>query len=161
MTETHAPYTVGEMAETAEKTMLLNGDRDQLRTYLRELADLVGLRDWTINVLETPPSNPEHAASIDVRYGRKYVNIDFLPEWASWPAEDLRQTCVHELLHCHINHVRWPINNIQELVGHAIYTPLYESVTDYIEYAVDAIASEWAKTLPLPIRDVAPAAEVA
>jgi len=131
--------------------MILDGDRDQIEPYLRELADLVGLRDWNVQVSNDPPANPEHAACIDVRYGLKVAVISFHPQWAQDDPESFRAICVHELLHAHVNHVRWPLNNVAELVGKAIYDPLYQSVTDYIEYAVDAIATEWAKTLPLPV----------
>lgn len=131
--------------------MIFDGDRDRIEPYLRELADLVGLRDWRIFVSDDAPEDPEHAACVDVRYGLKVAVISFHPQWAESDPEQFRNTCCHELLHAHVNHVRWPLNNVAELVGKAIYDPLYQSVTDYIEYAVDAIATEWAKTLPLPV----------
>ena len=131
--------------------MIFDGDKKRIGPYLRELADLAGLRDWTIIVDDAPPENPQHAACVDVRYGRKVAVVSFGPDWATMDPATFRTTCLHELLHCHINHVRWPLNNIVQIVGKAVYDPLYEAVTDYIEYAVDGIAEAWAPSLPLPI----------
>lgn len=35
-------------------------------------------------------------------------------------------------------------------MGNMVYVPLYDSVIDRIEEAVDAIATAWERTLPLP-----------
>lgn len=132
--------------------MILKGDRQQLGEYLRELADRMGLRDWTINLMHDTPDNPQHAACIEVRYGRKVANISFEEHWAGNDPETLRATCVHELLHCHINQVRHPVDNIQSAIGQTLYATTYDALTDYIEHATDAIATEWARTLPLPVK---------
>lgn len=130
--------------------MLLNNDRDELAAYMRRLADLVGLCAWEIKLSTQGPDNENHAASVHVWYGRKVASIYMQPDWASWEAEELRSTIVHELLHCHINPIRNVADNIESSVGKMIYTPLYNAMTDYIEYAVDAIATCWSETLPLP-----------
>jgi hypothetical protein len=95
--------------------MIFDGDRDRIEPYLRELADLVGLRDWRILVSDDPPEHPEHAACIDVRYGLKVAVVSFHPQWAESEPEQFRNTCCHELLHAHVNHVRWPLNNVADL----------------------------------------------
>lgn len=140
--------------------MIFDGDRVQLGLYLRELADLMGLRDWTINLMHDTPDNPHHAACVDVRYGRKVANISFEENWAGSDPETLRETCVHELLHCHINRVRNPLDNIEHGIGQLLYNTTYNALTDYIEDATDAIATEWARTLPLPVKAKKKKAEV-
>jgi hypothetical protein len=131
-------------------TQLLNGDVKALGEYVRDLADRMGLRDWVINIMKDPPENVNHGACIDVIYGRRVANLQFREEWPEWDSEQLRSTVCHELVHCHINPLRNAIDNIEAAVGKMIYDPLYNSVTDYIEYATDAIATAWAETLPLP-----------
>lgn len=130
--------------------MILDGDRDRIGPYIRELADLMGLTDWTFGLSPDQPGNENHGAEINVVYGRKFAEIAFRHDWCHGRPKDFRSLCVHELLHCHVNHVRWPLNNVAEIVGTAVYAPLYNGVTDAIEYAVDGIAMAWAETLPLP-----------
>ena len=131
---------------------LLKGSYDELGAYLRDIADRVGLKDWYFNIVHEPPDDQNHAACVEVYYGRKVADIRFRNEWATWTPEELRETVLHELLHCHINPLRFHLNNIQNAVGQMVYEPLYQGVTDYIEYAVDGIARNWAQTLPLPVK---------
>lgn len=131
---------------------ILNGNRQDLGEYMRVLADLMGLRDWTVNVLPTP-CDTEYAAQVEVRYGRKFANVQFADDWANVSPESLRATCVHELLHCHLKPTEWALNNVQFTLGSLAFGVLEGAYTDALEVAVDAIASEWAKTLPLPVKE--------
>lgn len=133
--------------------MIFDGDRDKLAHYIDLLAFAMGLKDWQFHLAAEKPDNPEHAASVDVRYGRKYAVIYLSDGWEQWQPSSVRQTLVHELLHCHINHVRHPIDNIQSSIGTPLYNATWNAVTDYIEYAVDGIAEAWAQRLPLPDED--------
>ncbi len=131
--------------------MIFDGDQDKIGPYIRELADLCGLRDWTINILDDPPANPGHAACVDVRYGRRWVNVSFHPDWAQERPESFRSTCVHELLHCHLKPMEWAVNNVQDHLGVAVFSVFSHAYTDAEEMAIDAIATAWAESLPLPI----------
>ena len=137
---------------------IFDGDRAKLGEYVRQMADLMGLKDWEVKLSDEPPENAEHAACIDTRYGRKFANISVQAEWASEPPETFRATIVHELVHCFLNPARNCIDNVQSLVGELVYRPLYNSLTDHIEYATDGIAVAWAEFLPLPIMEVEEAA---
>lgn len=131
--------------------MILNGDRGELGKYVRELADVMGLRDWTITMRDEPCSE-DCAADIQVTYGRKFASIRFDPDWASEKPETLRATCIHELLHCHLKPTEWALNNAQSALGMLAFGVLSGAYEDALEVAIDGIANEWANTLPLPIR---------
>lgn len=131
--------------------MIFDGDRSKLGEYVRSLADVMGLRDWHINLMHDPPDDPEHAACVDVRYGRRVVNVHFHPSWAQNEPETLRSTCVHELLHCHLKPTEWAINNASGALGMVGFTILHGSYMDALEVAIDSMATAWAETLPLPI----------
>jgi len=130
--------------------VILDGDREALQVYIRQMADLMGLKDWTVKLNDDPPENPNHAACIDTRYGRKLANISVPVDWVNEPPERFRATICHELIHCFLNPFRDSIDNVQSLVGELVYRPLYNTLTDQIEYATDGIATAWAEKLPLP-----------
>lgn len=132
--------------------MIFDGDRNALGQYVRDLADMMGLRDWHLLLLNEPTDNPEHAADIDVVYGRRAACIRFHADWAQADPSELRCTVVHELVHCHLNPMRNVLDNIENAVGKMVYDPTYNALTDYIEYATDAISTAWAESLPLPVK---------
>jgi hypothetical protein len=130
--------------------MIFGGDLKKVGPYVRALADEMGLRDWTINILSTPPDNDQHAACIDIRYGRKFANIEFARDWAESSPDTFRSTCVHELLHCHFRPIHWHINNLGSHIATSTFDVFYGAFRDIEEVAIDAVAEEWARHLPLP-----------
>ena len=133
--------------------MIFDGNRDELGKYIREMADLMGLRDWTINLLSDPPEDSKYAADVDVVYGRKCAKIRVARDWMHHAPESLRCTIAHELTHCHINPTRNVLDNMEQAIGKMLYVTAYNSMTDYIEYATDGISSAWAEVLPLPVKE--------
>lgn len=137
--------------------MIFGGDRDKLGVYIRDMADLCGLRDWHL-ILEghVPDRDNEDddtshpAAQIEVTYGRRLACIRVASDWATWTPEELRQTVIHELIHCHQEPMRWSINNCKHVVSPPMMSVLYAAFTDGMERATDDIATAWAETLPLP-----------
>jgi len=167
MTETEVPYTVGEMAETAEKTpMLLNGDREKLADYIWSLAQLMGMHDWRIKLADDPP--PAHPGGdmrpggfCDVVYGRKYAVIQLAEEWATFEGWELREIICHELCHCHFAPVQWHVNDAAKCMTQREWEMFDSGFTDQMELHIDGISTAWARLLPLPIRDDVPAEEAA
>lgn len=130
--------------------MIFNGDRDELGKYVREMADLCGLRDWTVRV-DMDPCDEDNAGECRVIYGRKYGIVRVSHDWAEKPPEELRNTIIHELLHMHCEPMMWAVNNVQVPLGSVAFGILDGSFRDALEVAVDSIATAWAETLPLPI----------
>lgn len=122
--------------------------KEALAPYLRALADLMGLRDWTVGINHEPP-DPRHLAECDARFGRKIAWIHLSEAFLNAPPDRQRQTLGHELLHAHTAH-------LEHLMHGELTEPGYRAFTLALEYAIDGIAEEWAKSLPLPDQ-VAPA----
>lgn len=131
--------------------MIFDGDKSRIGPYLRELADLMGLRDWTITFNEDAPAEEDAGGRVEIVYGRKYASIQIHAAWTTDTPETLRYYCVHELVHAHLEPMRWALNSVQTLLGSMAFEVLEGAHTDALEVAIDGIAREWATHLPLPI----------
>jgi hypothetical protein len=118
-------------------------DRRRLAPYLRALADRMGLRDWTVCLLDAPPDDPNHGAENDCRYGRKRVNVCVNEAFLGQPPEAQRETIVHELVHAHMAPMHLYLHRV--LDDHE-----FEAYRLAMEYAVDGIAEALALHMPLP-----------
>lgn len=122
---------------------------DSLDRYVRHLADLCGLKDWKITLEDESPGegNLGHCHCV---YGRRVACIR-LAEHDT--IEELRHTIVHELLHCHLDPVRLPLENIRSGIGDMLYNATHNATVDAVEYATDGIATALSAALPLPRRE--------
>lgn len=130
-----------------------------LDTYVRGLADDMGLRDWTLRIDLTEPDGPERqdgqrwGASANPLPGRKYGIITLGSTALDSEPEDLRETVVHELVHLHfaalVDQVR---NDLDDFVPPAAFELFNASFTRNLEYGVDALAEVIASHLSLPKR---------
>lgn len=77
------------------------GHRAALGHYARVLADLLGLRDWTLYVMHAPPDDAAHLAEVDSDPGIAIARLYFRPDFADLGPDDVRHTVTHELMHCH------------------------------------------------------------
>lgn len=123
-------------------------NQGDLERYVRQLADLCGLRDWKVTLEDEHPGDG-CLGSCECVYGRKVANIRLAEHDA---IESLRHTIVHELLHPHLDPIRLPIENIRSTLGDPLYNVTHNGMVDAVEYATDAIASILAPMLPLPAR---------
>lgn len=130
---------------------LLGGDHHALGGYARELADRMGMRDWTVRV-DAVPADDDNAGECRVTYGQRRATLRVSADWATRAPDDLRNTICHELLHCHLEPVTWAINNGQVPLGSTAFVIFEGAFRDAMELAVDGIATAWAETLPLPVR---------
>lgn len=117
-------------------------DDPRLPAYLRILADLMGLKDWTIEVLPEPASDGA-AAEICCVDGRKFAKVRFVRDWHERTPEDLRATCCHEMIHCHLAPLRADMERRLSPANFATADML-------LEYAIDGMADAWSACLPLP-----------
>lgn len=134
------------------KPGLTKKQRAKLGSYMREIADRLNLRDWTINLLHEPIHSSEYAtAQCESVYGRRWADISFCGHFAQLKPELQREVIVHELLHCHIPARRdgsW--HGLQQLLGMPAYTVFSDAMNQELEHVVDAIANAIAPMLPLP-----------
>lgn len=125
-----------------------------LAAYTRELADLVGLRDWTVNLeIRDVESEEEFSGKQFVPWGAQRVDITLSPKWDTWSAEDLRVTLVHELVHCHLVRMMWSWNGalLDLAKDKHLRKALDRDFHTNHEMATETIATAWARALPLPV----------
>ena len=130
--------------------MIFDGDRDKLGKYLRATADLMGLRDWHLQLPEANPESAQNGAECTVVYGQKRAIITYRDDWATWDVDQFRYLTVHELMHCHLWSLEQRICDVQEMIGGSAFTVLERAYRENLEHAVDGVARAWAETLPLP-----------
>jgi hypothetical protein len=118
-----------------------DADRHRLTAYLRILADRMGLRDWTVDILDETATEGVYA-EVSCLEGRKFARLRFDYAWADLSPEDLRQTCCHELLHCHLA-------PLQAELERRLKPSSYATAEMLMEYAIDGIADAWESCLPL------------
>jgi hypothetical protein len=140
---------------------IFGGKKADLDQYVRGIADLCGLRDWTIRVdTSASPTGDNHlyqqgetGATAAIPHGRKYITITLRDDWMQERPDDLRQTIVHELMHAHSEPMAWAFNNLQSVTGGGVlFQTLDCAFDDAHEMMVDAVATAWAEALPLPVK---------
>jgi hypothetical protein len=115
--------------------------RERWAPYVRQLADLLCLRDWRIEVYEDAPSDSSAIASCQPVTGRKYAAIRLSESFLTDPKTDQRHTLTHELLHCHLG----PMTRLLEA-----NEAMPAAVQLAMEYCVDGLADAIAPLLPEP-----------
>lgn len=122
----------------------------RLQRYLRKLADLLGLRDWDIELQQEWTGNEDAAASVQCVYGRKFARVWVAKDFFTFAPEKQRAFCTHELMHCHLQPLTNVLVNTKPHLASATYDVIYKSHLDALEYATDGIAVAVARFLPLP-----------
>jgi hypothetical protein len=134
-------------------------DRKELGRYVRCVADDMGLRDWTLKVDTTGKikrskkgaDGEEWGATCAPIPGRKYATITFADDRRDDDLDDLRQTVVHELVHCHFYGL-WDTlrrDTLDLIDSQQTYDTLIAGVERHMEYGVDAVAEAIAPRMPL------------
>lgn len=122
--------------------------RAALDSYVRQVADQLGLRDWTFSILEDPCSD-DSCALCTPTYGRRLATLEFCAEFRNHDAATQRHTVVHELLHCVFapeqDHVRL---GLVKHLSQSTYDAFYEAYQLMHEYAIDGLADSVAPLMP-------------
>lgn len=117
--------------------------RQRFAPYLRLLADLMGLRDWTIELVHESPCEGDALASVVCVYGRRLARICVSDQFLDRSPEGQRYVCAHELVHCHMD-AAWMI--AIDSLDHAVHAAFRRMA----EHGIDSIAEAWSVHLPLP-----------
>jgi hypothetical protein len=135
-------------------------DQKAIADYLSELKDLMGLRDWWVEVDWSSPPAPEEegyesftteatmSCTPRQRHGVLRLSPDFIDEYRD--KDYVSMILVHELVHCHFAALREVMRtgSLLKHVGQAQYDALGHHFDEQWEYAIDAIARAWVKRLP-------------
>lgn len=134
-------------------------EKKALLTYVRMIADRMGLRDWRFDVLEQEPetgkeyegTNFQASASCEPTPNQRRASLRFADDFSSKSRDEARHILVHELLHCHMAAVyECGRNGVLDQLSQSTYNMFMFSFTQAWETAIDAIAIAWAEKLPLP-----------
>lgn len=134
---------MGEESQPVELPAL-----DPMQEYVGRMKDLLGLRDWQIEVIY---GDQEEMASVAMTFGQKHAILVLGTSWGTYSPEDQRATIVHELIHVHVTpalDLAWKILN--PIMGQATMWPLQTSVVESHEHGVDGLACSISKYFPLP-----------
>lgn len=131
--------------------------KDFLRyaAYIRELANMMGLRDWFVTFSHQPiMSGEDHVGQITCTYGQKQATIEVGYFFHTFDPEKQRKIIVHELLHAHLSaikrHVSTKTADVANILGTPAATILYDTLYLEEEFCVDALEQAFSKFLPLP-----------
>lgn len=125
--------------------------------YVARLASALHLSDWHISVNFTVPADAGAYAEIVPHANQRRAEIRFGVAFNSLDAPGVRQTLVHELLHCHLfapHHLAEEM--LMASAGDKKSALGLIALDASIESATDAIAEAFAAVLPLPPRSVLP-----
>ncbi len=115
--------------------------RERWIPYVRQLADVLRLRDWRVEVSEELPAGSDAIASCAPVQGRKYAVIRLAECFLTDPPADQRHTLTHELLHCHFGPFCRMIEGDDGMTA---------GMRLVMEYCVDGLADAIAPLLPMP-----------
>ncbi len=130
--------------------------RKLLTEYVGDLADCLHLADWHITVNFDVPADEDAYAEIVPHSNQRRAEIRVGSSFDILDAAGVRQTLVHELLHCHLFA---PHHLAEELLvasaGKKSSLALI-ALNAAVEQATDAIAEAMAAMVPLPPLGVLP-----
>ncbi|MFM7087984.1 MAG: hypothetical protein ACKOW9_00400 [Candidatus Paceibacterota bacterium] len=123
--------------------------RKAVAEYIAKLQGILRLRDWEIIIDFEPISIGENAyATITPEIDQRRATLQFSELFFKQPHHALRQTLIHEILHCHFfwmeSMVERMLHGVSEEVGRAA-SP---AVTSQVEFIVDSIADAFAPLCP-------------
>lgn len=130
--------------------------------YTRDIFDAVGLRDWFFYLMRDPAEdsdsqlatrNDECLASIERTDGAKVAYLRLGRNFLKLEPDQQRHTIVHEALHCHLTDLNSLIQeDLAQHLDEKVHALVCKTFIRDLEYAIDGIASEFAKAMPLPPR---------
>lgn len=118
--------------------------------YLRDIADLLGLRDWTVEA-EHEPCPPDHLCEVRIPHERRELHVSFCSDFDELEAVEQRHAIVHELVHPHLSGIWSAVEDgAREAFGGMAYRVYAASVRREVERSTDALAAVVAAYLPEP-----------
>lgn len=138
-------------------------EKQLLSNYVRQIADMLWLRDWdfdiyftapTLERAATGPEQQEWGATIEQTRHRQHAAICLAPDFKTNPAyqgQKATTTIVHELIHMHWvrcwDQIRVDLHEIDG-VSQSVYDNFIANYERNMEYGVDALAYAFAELLP-------------
>jgi hypothetical protein len=125
-----------------------------INSYVQILRRKIGLSEWTI-VLHSKPCANDSLGECDVIYGQHRATISLNKNYRKEKPETLRDTIVHELLHCHFSPITEAAMAAFEPLDDEFTTrKIVQSAINSMEYqterVIDNLAEMISAMMPLP-----------
>lgn len=121
-----------------------------LARYIREAADVLGLRDWDVRLDEVPEADPNNAASVSCVRERRVAHIQVAPEFVHMEPAEQRHVIAHELAHIHMDgDLEYLSEVLPSLIGGVAWTGIEAAVRTLHEQGIDGVAIGMEARLPL------------
>ncbi len=121
--------------------------------YLRQLADLMALKDWEIVLQREYPSESDAWAAIEVcrQHDTAWVRVAWPEFFDSKTPEERRRCLVHELIHVHLDRPDQMMCDLSAMFpDNTATTFAKERHKIEIEFATERLARIIAPFMPLP-----------
>ena len=127
-----------------------------LDQYVREIADLLGLREWDIDVVDDEFRDDKVLARIWIADENYSATIFMHPHWRTEKGgtEGLTRVLVHELLHLPMQQLFHLIESVEIHVGIAAWATFEHSYKNLEEKTIDLLARRIADFMPPPPPEV-------
>jgi hypothetical protein len=117
--------------------------------YMRDLANRLGLRDWTLYLTHVTPNDDDAHAAVHPIEGRRHAEVFLCADWRKLEPNEKRAALVHGLVHCH----GVPFYDLVRLdlpkhLGQQSYDLFYAAFRRTVEYEVDALTDVLAPLMP-------------
>jgi len=128
------------------------------QSYVDAMKDELGLKDWVVELQRTAPHDDSKIASIGVFYGQRRARmyIDF-PTFMAQTPWTRKVTIVHELLHCHVDHldefVRDFCNANEEGTAHQFFYTRYCRESEALVETMSQVVGAWMPDFELSLGD--------
>jgi hypothetical protein len=117
--------------------------------YLRELADLLGLRDWHITLSRGIAAEGSRA-QVDIHRTKDECEVRLSNQWRSFSLEQRRLTITHELLHAHTSRLHRVMTRLADVADGPSMEYAKRAHDEEEEIVVQRLARVIAPYLPLP-----------
>lgn len=122
--------------------------------YIREVADLLGLRDWVIRLRLRPESDPDDddqaaLAVMKVSPESRHATMRLSPFFASESRSLQQMTLIHEVLHIPFETMLGPIlGHLPSIIGDAHASTIVELLGTEKERTIDGLAVAISPRMP-------------
>ena len=125
-----------------------------INSYVQILKRKINLVEWKIDLNEKPCPN-DSLGECDIVYGQHLATISLNKNYKKEKPEVLRNTIVHELLHCYMSPITESATQVMEpfeedIHGRKIIQAAINAMEYQTERIIDRLSDIVAPTMPLP-----------
>ena len=115
---------------------------EDLLVDVRQTADLLGLRDWRIEVSPEPPASDDVIAQVTPFPSRRMARLQVGVGWGGLTLDEQRRALCHELVHLHFAALGEAIvRDVKAWMPEQTWEMCWANLRDHLEHGVDAVAN--------------------